>query len=529
MKLYISYYENYISIVEGIYDSKKDKYNIKNIMSLSSDDVKLETNEKYGLLKEALKLNKFKSKDVVFLLNTRDIIVKSNNMSKVNPKDLDGIMNNEIYEMMSLDEEQYTFSYEVTNERITENEESLEVITAAIANNELNIILDIFKEFKLNLECIDTMSTAYIRLLNDIDYDDIMVINTGMYGSSVNIYKQNSLFIYDNIPIRINSLTNYNVVSALVDEVKGLMNFYSSRNFGKSIDTILIVGEASHNQYIKEIFNENFNDKIVIGIENLFDITDYIQGDIQQQEISEISEILGSMYIDTNKNKYSYINLLPTSLKNRLRKAKKLKTILTIVPIGLLILSLPYFTFTLLEHNVEKNAAIAQQRLDEIIIQYKDIQTIEEKIKSIKEEIAIYDMISSKKTKWETILSAIEKNIPYRADLTSMDIHYDSSLLEEKSKSEENNKNENEESKDENTEANIEEAPETEIYNQIPNVISIEGVAITPEKVGQFVYALSNLDYFKSVDLKSSVEDKEKGVYNFNIVLELKEGVVSGE
>ncbi|MGL6104664.1 PilN domain-containing protein, partial [Romboutsia sp.] len=73
------------------------------------------------------------------------------------------------------------------------------------------------------------------------------------------------------------------------------------------------------------------------------------------------------------------------------------------------------------------------------------------------------------------------------------------------------------------------EQQETPIYEQIPNVISIDGIATTPSRVGQFVYSLNKLDYFKSVELTNSTKDEENGGYTFNIVLELREGAVSGE
>ena len=112
MKLYIAYYESYVSIIEGKYNRKKDKFNIKNCTFLSAEDVNIDLNDKYSLLKEALKINKSKVKDVVLCLNTKDIIIKSTDIHKVSPKDLDGIMNNEMDEIMSLDYEQYIFSYE---------------------------------------------------------------------------------------------------------------------------------------------------------------------------------------------------------------------------------------------------------------------------------------------------------------------------------------------------------------------------------------------------------------------------------
>ena len=228
MGIYISYYGNYVSIVEGTYNNKKLKYNIKSIKSISTEDVELNNNDKYALLREALGVIDSKNKNIVLSLNTRDVIIKSNQMPKMQPKDLDGVMNNEMYEMMSLHDEQYTFSYEVTNETQQDGKQEIDVIMAAISNNEIEIIMNIFKEYKLNLTRIDTISTAYARLLNHLEYEDIMAIDVGSYGSIVNIYKNDSLFIHDNIPVKINKNSNKMVAIALAEEVRGLTNFYAS-------------------------------------------------------------------------------------------------------------------------------------------------------------------------------------------------------------------------------------------------------------------------------------------------------------
>lgn len=524
MKLYISYYDNYISIVEGIYNSKKDKYNIKNSTFLFVEDVKVDSNDKYGLLKEALRLNNSKTKNVVFSLNTRDVIIKANRMPKASPKDLDGIMNNEMYEMMSLDDEQYTFSYEVIDEKVIDGKETLDVIIAAVLNNELEIILDILKDFKLNVERIDTMSTSYSRLLKKIDYNDIMMLNVGSYGSSVNIYKEDSLFIHDNIPIRINEQSNYSMALALVDEVKGLMNFYSSRNFGKDVDTIVLVGESNKNKSIVESFGETFNSNIVVGIEDLFDIEEDIQGDLQYHEISQACDILGSMCITNDKKGYACMNLLPIDLRNRQKKNDLLKKGIVVLPIALGILATPYLIFGAMNMKLKQDTSLAQSRLDEIIIQYKDIEDIDAKIEKAKKEVGIYDMLNSKYVRWGQILASIDKSIPYRADLTSIDAYYENEQIE--AKSEENTQANNQNT--ENTEATKEQA-ETPIYDQIPNIISIEGIASSPAKVGEFVYSLKKMNYFESVELKNSSEDKENGGYTFNIILVLRDGAVFGE
>lgn len=528
MKLYISYYGNYVSIVEGSYNSKKDKYIIKKSIALSSHDVHHDENDKYALLKEALRLEKWKTKDVVLCLNTRDVLIKPNNIDELNPKDLDGIMNNEMYEMMSLNEDQYTFSYEVVKERSENDKKSLDVIIAAIMTEELYTILGIFKEFKLNVERIDTMATAFSRLLKKIEYDNIMMLNIGEYGSMVNIYKDDSLFIYDNIPVKINSEYSGGssaISLALVDEVKGLMNFYSSRNYGNAIDTIVIVGQSNENENILESFEYSFDSDIVRGIENLFDIEDDIQGDLQVNEISKFCDILGSMSIINDKKSYSFMNLLPLKQRIKQDKSNTIKRYISAAPIALGIMSAPYFIFGAMNMKVLNDTVLAQSKLEEITREYKGIEDINDKIKLAKEEIEIYDMLSSKKITWEDLLSSIDKNVPYRVDITNISAVYEEPSIDV---SDDETQQENSNSQKDESEV-LDETSEIPIYEKIPNTMNIEGLAKNSSYVGQFLYNLNKLSFFNSVKLLSSVEDEESGMQVFSIVLELKEGAISGE
>ncbi len=509
MKLYISYYGNYISIVEGMYDHKNYKYILKNVQFISSEDVEIDYEDKYSLLKQALKLIKFKSKNVVLCLNTRDVIIKQNSVVKVNQKDLDGLMKNEIYEMMSLDNEKYTFSYEVTKESSEDN--TLDIITAAILNDELDIILNIFKENKLNLECIDTISTSYNRLLKNVIYENIMMLNIGSYGSLVNIYINDSLFIHDNIPVKINNQTNYSVCIALIEELKGLMNFYSSRNYGKNIDKIVLIGEQNHNREVIDAFKERIDIEILEGIECLpgieclFDIKEYVKSNLKNYEISKICDALGSMLISKDKKDYNTMNLLPYSIiKNQINK-DIIKRVLTILAISIIMFSIPYITLKVLNYDINEIIELEQDNLSKIAEEYKGIEDIEKRIKNLEEQISIYDSLESKSITWRKVLNEIDKNIPYTVDLTNIEIYYEKAEL------------------------NSEEENETPIYEQIPNTIVIDGIANNSSRVGQFVYSLTHLSYFETVELKNSTLNEEIGGYSFNIVAVLKEGAVLSE
>jgi len=524
MKLYISYYDNYVSIVEGIYNKKKEKYDIKNTMFLSSKEANLDTNDKYELLVEALRLNNFKSKNVVLSLNTRDVIIKTTQLAKVPAKDLDGIMNNDIYEMMSLDDNDYTFSYEVTNEKEVDGKETLDITMGAILNEELDKILDIFKSFKLNVERIDTVATSYGRLLKNVEYNDIVMINSGSYGCSASIYKEDALFIHDNIPVRINEDANYSTALALMDEVKGLMNFYSSRNYGKSVETMVLVGEYNNNEYVVDNFKESFNSEIIVGIENLFDIDKDITGNLKGRDINKVCDVFGSMLITKSSKSYSTMNLLPNNLRNRQKQRDLVKQAVLAMPLVIGLMAAPHFMLGTIQMKVDYDTKIAKERLEQITVEHQNIETIESDIKKLQDEIEVYDMLSNKRSDWGSVLSAIDKSIPYRAELTNVNVSYDSSLVkvdeEEISTETENN------SEEAQGEQSV-EPQETPIYDKMPNLIVLEGVAQTPAKVGQFVYSLNKAGYFESVELKSSTQDKESGGYTFNIVLEVMEDAVS--
>jgi type IV pilus assembly protein PilM len=217
------------------------------------------------------------------------------------------------------------------------------------------------------------------------------------------------------------------------------------------------------------------------------------------------------------------MNLLPIDLRNKQKKSDLLKKGIVVVPIALGILAAPYLIFGAMDMKVKYDTNLAQSKLDEIKLQYKDIEDIDAKIKKSEEEVAIYDMLNSKSVRWGQMLAAIDASIPYRANLTSIDAYYENEQVEGESE-----KNKEEKIPKQNTE-NTKETKETPVYDQIPNIISIEGAVSNPTKIGEFLYSLNKIDYFESVELKNSLEDEENGGNTFNIVLVLREGAVSGE
>lgn len=523
-KLYISYYGDSVSIVEGSY--KKNKFHINDIIHMNASDIEPDYNDKYKLLKEALSSKVFNGKKAVLCLNTRDVIVKSNKIPKIGAKELDGIMSMEIDEMISLEREQYTFSYEVLREVEENGEELLDLVLAGLENTELDSILSIFDDFNLKLEYIDILPTAYSRVLKEVEYTDMMIVNTGNYSTSIDIYKEDSLYIHDNVPILLNEDSQIYDYIRLVDEANGLMNYYSSRNYGKIVDTILIIGTHYNNEEVIDGFKRLFTSEIVSGITNLYDIENDINGKIDESDLNKIAEIIGCMLREKKKSAYFRMNLLPEDIKRKNEKNEKALKFLKLLPIIILVLSSPILTLGIMDDIKQKELDSTNTKLEQIKQDYGQITQIEEEIKSIEEAIELYDMLMEKEPKWGTVLNAIDKNIPYKVQLDNLSLTY---VAENNSENENTESSTTEESTTENAEQN------EKLYDKIPNTISMTGKASTPSLVGQFVYNLNKLEYFEDIKLSgvteqtSGDEDNKTTSYSFSITAKVKDGAVISE
>ncbi|MCC0671751.1 hypothetical protein IC216_07105 [Clostridioides sp. ES-S-0145-01] len=568
-KVYVSYYGDSISIVEGRYKHDKDKFYIKNFNVFSIEDIAQDfSKEKYALLRYALENVKLKSKHIVFCLNTRDVILKPQKLPKMDKKDLDGFMKLEMDEMMALESDEYVFSYEVSSEisdRSEGEEASLNLIIGAIKKEEVNAIVDIIHEFDLVLDRIDTLSTAYLRILKNLDYNDIMVTNISDNSTIINIYKKDTLFISDNIPIRITAKDMEMQLLNVVEESKGLMNYYSSRNFGKVTDTILILGKRYSNKLIYEAFSSAFSNYVSQGLTEIMDIADMVSGDIDEDDINSIVELLGCMIEPKDKKDFENINFLPIDILRKQMKAKQIKSVMKMAPVVILVISIPYLCLIFSNSLANKELENVNDEIRNIESAYYQIGNIEKMIQSKTEEIKVYDMLIGKKVKWENLLDDIDKNTPSRVELMSLSTTYQNLGTTNKTENSNNNKTTTNKSSSNETKSNTKSSSDgdkassdlnedkttnvsealtgdsgtdsadtdkddkTPLYDKIPNVINIEGNAKDSSYVGQFLYKLKGLYYFEDVKLHSIKSNEENSNYTFNMTLYLKEGVLTNE
>ena len=88
------------------------------------------------------------------------------------------------------------------------------------------------------------------------------------------------------------------------------------------------------------------------------------------------------MLREQKKSTYFKMNLLPEDTKRRYEKNKKVLKYLKAVPIVLLILSVPTIALRAMENIKQKELDLVKSKLEEVKMEYGQINKIEEDIKS---------------------------------------------------------------------------------------------------------------------------------------------------
>lgn len=539
-KLYISYYGKYISIVEGYYNIKKNKYKILNSAYLDLEAYGTDLNSMQNQINKVLNEKRFKSKDVVLCISTPDVICKKISIPKVDFKDLNGILENGLEEFVHVDRDENYYSYEVIGEKNFDGKVFLDVAIGAVSKVVIHEVISLIKNAKLKLQCIDILPISCGRIINEVESKSMMIVNSGSCGTIVTIYKENSLFTYEYISTKLNESNEYDYMTMLevLEEVRGLMTYYSSRNFGNTVEDILLIGEITKYKNIKEDFEEIFKSNILVGVNDLFNIKEEIICNLH--DVNLYVENLGMMKRNNNKTSYPSIDLSPQKLKDLREKNKKKKRNMILILFAFILSMIPSIFINITidkEYNKLNNL---QQEMNQMKEEASIIDELEQKIKLKQQELEQYDMLFENKITWKKLLLQIDKKVPLKMEINEMNFTYENISKD----------NIKEDGKDENildqvvndaldsyvpseseSEKNKEEKEDVPIYKQIPNSITINGKAKSPDIVGQFVYELNKMGYFENIKLNNVTEQSsdDSKTYSFDIVMKIQKEVIKFE
>ena len=167
MPIAIEVKQDALYLVEG--KVKGDKLELKNAFNLPIAEEWLDSDgvrdiDMLGiLLSQAIKDNGFKSKDVILTLNNSSVIYRELYLPRIEAKRLALIVRSEMMEVLNLTPD-YIMDFVVLDESVSdEGKPMVRVLAVASPSLAIRSYLELIKQTKLRLKCIDKIGRASCR------------------------------------------------------------------------------------------------------------------------------------------------------------------------------------------------------------------------------------------------------------------------------------------------------------------------------------------------------------------------------
>lgn len=216
-------------------------------------------------LKAFLARKKMKARKVVACLGQSGVITRNVRTPKMSPGDLDSMMKLEICDHLPVSPEEYAFDYKVLDEVEEEGRSYLELMVAAVSHKQVEQCALLLEQAGLKPLVFDILPNVLQRLFGHRVYQDTLFVDGGSDGTHLAIFKGKNLFMYADIPFVISS-DGSSDFAFLAGELRGYLEYFSSRNFGKTVDGITILGELAALPGLSEILGQYLTFPVMVGL-----------------------------------------------------------------------------------------------------------------------------------------------------------------------------------------------------------------------------------------------------------------------
>ncbi|MFZ5646935.1 MAG: type IV pilus biogenesis protein PilM [Bacillota bacterium] len=233
-------------------------------MSFRADDRVLAENAE--VLKEFLQKNSMKAVSVVAGLGQSGVVTRIVRVPKISPRDLECMMKLNISDHLPVSPEEYAFDYKVLDEVEDEGGvQSLELMVAAVNRGQAEQCASLLEEAGLKPVVFDILPSMLHRLVAHLPFRDNLVVDSGADGTRLAIFKGKTLFMYADVPF-VPGPAGESDFSVLAGELRGYLDYFSSRNFGKTVDGITILGELAGQEDPADLLGQYISLPISVGL-----------------------------------------------------------------------------------------------------------------------------------------------------------------------------------------------------------------------------------------------------------------------
>ncbi len=216
--------------------------------------------QKANLLDDLLMDKEIKAGKVNICLSYSGIIARSIQVPKMRLQDLEAHMELEMNEYIPVSPEDYQFDFRVIEEFVEEERDYYNIMVAAVPSRCINEAVNIVEALELNIQTIDIFPNVMWRLMSDSE-KDIGVVDAGTDGMRLMLCKGKNLVLYADNPEPYEDYSNEDF-ARLTEEIRGYLNFFSARHFGKSVDLLYLTGDLSLQPESPEILERNLNIRV---------------------------------------------------------------------------------------------------------------------------------------------------------------------------------------------------------------------------------------------------------------------------
>lgn len=240
--------------------------------------------ENIDALSNFLKKNKFKANKALLNISDSKIVNRVINLPKLSISDLNSLINAEAHKYFPIDVSNYHIDYRILDSFNQNEKIYYKILLCAVPKYIIREYIDLFTGCGLKLTLIDIHSNSVSRLYENDEYEDIAIIDGNSKSLEFIILEKGNYFINTAFPFEINDYSSLlrhpkeydstlmnDTINNVIKSIQKYINFYLTKNEGKNIDKIYLVGDITLIEGIESRLTEGLRINVIKGYDDYID------------------------------------------------------------------------------------------------------------------------------------------------------------------------------------------------------------------------------------------------------------------
>lgn len=293
-----------VKYMQARYNSKKKNINIKRYGSIyfahwhSDKGILCSNEETVKIIRNFVRKERITAKNVYINISDPSIVLRIVKVPMMSDRDLRDYLDMEIYQYLHIDFDINIYDFKVLSIVEEDGKKMMNLLLTSVSKELIFNYMQLFRKAGMNPLVIDVYPNSIARVFASQDDRDIAILDVNENSIDFVILHNGELFMYSNIlmesslspllaesspsskdwgKLDIESLLENDLIFAsalndVINNTRTYMNFFSSRHFGKSLDTVYLLGNLALVRNIDTYLNNILQVDIKPGLTQVFSI-----------------------------------------------------------------------------------------------------------------------------------------------------------------------------------------------------------------------------------------------------------------